>query len=231
MPRRGPKPNPWADHYTRQAKKENFAARSVYKLQEIQRRCRIIRRGARVLDLGCAPGSWLQYAAQLTGSGGKVVGIDRKPVSVALPPHVRVISGDILVTPSPLEEFSPQAFEVVISDMAPATTGDKATDAARSAALCEAALAMALRLLAPGGNFVCKIFQGEEFKPFTEAVKSAFTQLKILKPRSSRKASKEIFIIGIGKKQEALCPDTASGRPSSTKRGPRTPNGEKSSPV
>ena len=70
MPKQGPKPNPWADHYTRQAKKENFAARSVYKLQEIQRRYRVIRRGARVLDLGCAPGSWLQYAAKLTGGGG-----------------------------------------------------------------------------------------------------------------------------------------------------------------
>ncbi len=230
MAKRGPRPNQWADHYTRQAKKDQFAARSVYKLQEIQRRYRIIRRGARVLDLGCAPGSWLQYAAQLTGGDGKVVGIDPKPVRLALPPHVSVISGDILATPSPLAALSSEAFEVVISDMAPATTGHKATDAARSAALCEAALAVALRVLVPGGNFVCKIFQGQEFKPFAEAVKSAFDQLKILKPQSSRKASKEIFIIGIGKKQEALCPDTASGRPSSTKRGPRMPNGEKSSP-
>lgn len=200
MPKRGRKPNQWADHYTRQAKKDNFAARSVYKLQEIQRRYRVIRKGARVLDLGCAPGSWLQYAAQLTGSGGKVVGIDLKPVNVTLPPHVSVVTGDILAEPSPLEALSQEMFDVVISDMAPATTGNKTADAARSAALCEAALAVASRMLAPGGNFVCKIFQGQDFKPFTESVKSAFAQLKILKPQSSRKASKEIFIIGIGKK-------------------------------
>ncbi len=231
MPKRGSRPNQWADHYTRQAKKDNYAARSVYKLQEIQRRYRVIHRGARVLDLGCAPGSWLQYAAQLTGSGGKVVGIDLKPVSVSLPPHVSVVTGDILATPSPLRAISQEVFDVVTSDMAPATTGDKATDAARSAALCEAALAVALRVLAPGGNFVCKIFQGQEFKPFSEAVKSAFTQLKVLKPQSSRKASKEIFIIGIGKKQEDLCPDIASGQPSNIKRGPRMPSEEKFLPV
>ncbi|MFY9941217.1 MAG: RlmE family RNA methyltransferase [Desulfobacterales bacterium] len=213
MPKRGPTPNQWADHYTRQAKKDNFAARSVYKLQEIQRRCRVIRRGARVLDLGCAPGSWLQYAAQLTGSGGKVVGIDLKPVSVSLPSHVSVVTGDILARPSPLQALSQEVFDVVTSDMAPATTGNRATDAARSAVLCEAALAVARRVLAPGGNFVCKIFQGQDFKPFAEAVKSAFTQLKVIKPQSSRKASKEIFIIGIGKKQEDLCPDIANGQP------------------
>jgi len=97
MKRTGKKHNQWHDHYTQQAKKERFPARSVYKLQEIQKKYNIIKKGNNVLDLGCAPGSWLLYSADLTGSTGRVIGIDLLPVTVNVPPHVRIYAGDILL--------------------------------------------------------------------------------------------------------------------------------------
>jgi 23S rRNA (uridine2552-2'-O)-methyltransferase len=191
----------WQDHYTRQAKKDHYPARSVYKLQEIQKKFNLIQKGHRVLDLGCAPGSWLLYAAQLTGPTGCVVGVDLGPVSLRLPGHARALVGDILSLEEPvIQEMAGAGFHVVLSDMAPATTGMRDVDAARSFRLCEAALDVARRHLAQGGAFVCKIFQGEDFKVFSEAVRAEFRQQKIFKPQSSRKASKEIYIIGIGKK-------------------------------
>lgn len=193
------KHNRWSDHYAQRAKKEKYPARSVYKLQEIQSKFRLIKKGNRVLDLGCSPGSWLLLAAQLTTGSGQVVGIDLKPVTIQLPGHISVYTGDILADPDPLIARIGTDYHVVLSDMAPATSGQKDMDAARSYHLCQAALATAERVLLPGGNFVCKIFQGAEFKEFSASVKQSFKQHKIFKPRSSRKASKEIYIIGMGK--------------------------------
>jgi 23S rRNA (uridine2552-2'-O)-methyltransferase len=188
----------WQDHYTRQAKKENFPARSVYKLQEIQQKHGLIKKGHKILDLGCAPGSWLLFAAKLTGDKGQVVGIDLKPVKGQVPAQAQIITADVFTLD--LESLG-NNFHVVLSDMAPATTGHKDVDAARSYNLCETALGIAQKVLVPGGSFVCKIFQGPEFKIFTDAVKADFKELKIFKPRSSRKASREIFVIGVGLKK------------------------------
>jgi 23S rRNA (uridine2552-2'-O)-methyltransferase len=190
----------WQDHYTRQAQKERYPARSVYKLAEIQKKHHIIAKGDRILDLGAAPGSWTKYAAEQTGAGGSVMGIDLNPVDIALPAHAKVMTGDILALDAPMDEVFGSGYQVVLSDMAPATTGDRFGDAARSHALCEAALAVADAVLRPGGRFVCKIFQGEDFKAFTDQVKTRFERMHIFKPQSSRKASREIFIIGLGKK-------------------------------
>jgi 23S rRNA (uridine2552-2'-O)-methyltransferase len=187
--------NPWQDHYSRQAQKDRYPARSVYKLEEIQQKHRLIKKGDKILDLGCSPGSWLLYAAKLTGDRGQVIGIDIKPVKIQSPSNIEIITGDVFeLDTGPLGSD----FNVVMSDMAPATTGHKAVDAARSAGLCEAALAIAQRVLVPGGFFVCKIFQGPDFDQFVKSVKAAFERQKIFKPRSSRKASKEIFVIGLG---------------------------------
>jgi 23S rRNA (uridine2552-2'-O)-methyltransferase len=194
------KKNRWQDHYSRKAQKEKFAARSVYKLAEIQQKHHLIRKGDRVLDLGCAPGSWLQYAAQQIGPGGQVMGVDLKPVTIRLPDTVQVITGDIDALFQEGDERLEAGFKVVLSDMAPATTGNKHADAARSFALCETALDVAAAVLQPGGNFVCKIFQGEDFKPFCDKVKARFARMHIFKPQSSRKGSKEIFVIGLGKR-------------------------------
>ncbi len=196
--------NQWADHYTRKARKEAFAARSVYKLQEIQKRFRVIRRGGRVLDLGCAPGSWTQYAAELTGAGGTVVGIDLKKVGLSLPAHVCLLQGDILAPDAAIADALAPGFDAVISDMAPPTTGHRDVDAARSLNLCEAALAVAGAHLRTGGHFVCKIFQGPDAQAFTNRVRDLFSNQRIYKPQSSRKASREIFVIGKGKKAGGL---------------------------
>lgn len=192
--------NTWDDHYSRQAKKDNYPARSVYKLQEIQRKFTLIKKNDRVLDLGCAPGSWLLYASEVAGSGGQVAGIDLKPVTIPLPPQARALVGDILEPDDSWSELFSQGFNVVLSDMAPATTGMKDVDAARSFELCSMALDVAIKVLAPGGAFVCKIFQGEDFTAFTDRVRLVFDKYKIFKPESCRKQSKEIYIIGTGKK-------------------------------
>jgi len=197
--KKGAKSNPWQDHYTRQAQKEHYPARSVFKLAEIQKKHRIIARGDRVLDLGCAPGSWLLFAAQQTGPSGTLVGVDRTPVTQPMPAHVRTVVGDVHELGPSADTLLGAGFQVVLSDMAPATTGDKGGDAARSFQLCEAALAVADALLLTGGHFVCKIFQGEDFKLFCDQVKMRFDRMDIFKPQSSRKASREIFIIGLGK--------------------------------
>jgi 23S rRNA (uridine2552-2'-O)-methyltransferase len=189
----------WEDHYTRLARKERYPARSVYKLKEIQQRFAVIRPGDAVLDLGCAPGSWLMQAADLAGSAGRVVGVDVTPVTVGLPAHVSVHTRDVFELVDDPVAFFGQEFDVVLSDMAPATTGSRGVDAARSYHLCEAALAIARQTLRSGGSFVCKIFQGEDFKSFTAAVQAAFSECKIFKPQSCRKASKEIYLIGKGK--------------------------------
>ncbi len=190
----------WADHYSEQAKKERYPARSVYKLKQAQRKFRLIRKDDQVLDLGCSPGSWLLYAAELTGKHGKVLGIDLKPVTIKIPSQAETLKADILTIDRAWIENENLAnrFNVVLSDMAPATTGNKALDAARSFQLCQAALSIAEMVLKPGGSFICKIFQGEEFKEFSDTVRSRFKRHKIFKPHSSRKGSKEIFILGMG---------------------------------
>ena len=200
MKRSNKKQNRWQDHYSRRAKKEKFPARSVYKLQEIQRKYNLIKKGDKVLDLGCFPGSWLLLAAKLTGAGGQVVGVDLQPVSIEIPSNARVYKADILSINDEFFRSEGQDFNIIISDMAPATSGSKHVDSARSFNLCQAALSIAQNMLIPGGSFVCKIFQGEDFKAFSDSVKSSFNKTRIFKPQSSRKASREIYIIGLGKK-------------------------------
>jgi 23S rRNA (uridine2552-2'-O)-methyltransferase len=195
-----------SDHFSKKAKKENFPARSVYKLKEIQQKFKLIRKGDKVLDLGCAPGSWTKYAAQVSGSQGQVIGIDLKKVSEKLSANVTVMTGDVFELAEKdkenLAEMIGKGYNIVLSDMAPATSGRKDVDAARSYHLCQAALSIACKILNPGGAFVSKIFQGEDFNEFKQSVSNAFSRHKIFKPQSCRKESKETYIIGMGKTQE-----------------------------
>lgn len=194
----------WADHYSERAKKERYPARSVFKLKEAQKKFSLIKKGDRVLDLGCSPGSWLLYAAELTGKRGGVLGIDLKAIHIKLPPQAKALTADILTIDRAWldEQKLENRFNVVLSDMAPATTGSKGLDAARSFQLCQTALNIAEMVLKPGGSFMCKIFQGEEFKEFSDIVRNRFKRYKIFKPRSSRKESKEIFVVGLGFKEK-----------------------------
>ncbi len=199
MPYSTLKNNRWQDHYARKAQKEHYPARSVYKLQEIQRKHRLIQKGDYVLDLGCAPGAWLLYTAEQTGKRGRVLGVDLKTVAISTPSHVRTAIGDIFNLDKALAEPVNYQFNVVLSDMAPATTGNKHIDAARAQNLAEEALNIAQRFLKPGGNFVCKIFQSGDFKHFTDTVRRCFKTCKIFKPQSSRKSSREIYVVGMKK--------------------------------
>jgi 23S rRNA (uridine2552-2'-O)-methyltransferase len=199
--KRGPKKKQrWTDHYSEQARKDKYPARSVYKLKEAQKKFRFIKKGDRVLDLGCSPGSWLLYAAELAGKQGRVLGVDLKAVTCQIPPQAETHTVDVLSIDRAWFETQEllNRFDVVLSDMAPATSGNKMLDATRSYQLCQAALNVAEMALKTGGSFMCKIFQGEEFKEYSESVKGRFHQHRIFKPRSSRKESKEIFILGMG---------------------------------
>jgi 23S rRNA (uridine2552-2'-O)-methyltransferase len=191
------------DHYFHKAKKEGFAARSVYKLEEIDQRHRILRRGQKVLDLGCAPGSWLQYVARVVGPDGRAIGLDLKPVSVPLPPHVRTLVADAFETP--VEALLPEGerFDVVLSDMAPATIGNRFTDHVRSMELCHRVLAVADRTLRPGGACICKAFEGEDIPALAAAFRERFAELKRAKPKGTRTESVEVFFIGVGFKPPA----------------------------
>jgi 23S rRNA (uridine2552-2'-O)-methyltransferase len=185
------------DAFFKKARAEGFAARSVYKLDEIDRRLRLLRPGYRVLDLGCCPGSWSQYALRSVGPHGAVVGIDRHALPRPIP-DARILVADIHAT-TDAELLGPLgAFDVVLSDMAPDTTGVRSADQARSANLFGEALERALRLLAPGGAFVGKLFQGPDFEDTRRRMQQRFAEVKVIKPESSRAQSFEIFLAGKG---------------------------------
>jgi 23S rRNA (uridine2552-2'-O)-methyltransferase len=150
-----------------------------------------------VLDLGCRPGSWLQYALEVVGSHGAVVGIDRDPMPQPIA-GARVMQGDIFTTPDAELLGTLAAFDVVLSDMAPNTTGVRATDQARSASLFEEALTRAERLLAPGGAFVGKIFQGPDVDGIRRRLTAGFSEVRTIKPEGSRSESIEIYLAGKG---------------------------------
>lgn len=192
------------DFYFKKAKKENFVARSVFKLQEIDERFRLLQPGMQILDLGAAPGSWSQYASQKIGNSGKVLGIDLQPIRLTIP-NVKFINADMrdLNLPKLFAEFKfTDLFDVVMSDMAPKTTGIRVTDQARSKELCDIALEVALRHLAPGGAFIAKLFHSEEFEKFRDSLRKYFETVNVLRPKSTRKASKEIFFIAQGMKSQ-----------------------------
>lgn len=191
------------DRFHQKAKKEGYLARAVYKLQEIDEKHRIFEAGhTRVLDLGCAPGSWLQYARQTIGEKAVLVGLDRGPLQRP-PTGARIVVGDVMTIDVAQLRGELPAFDVVLSDMAPDTSGIRNLDQARSEALFERALEIATLVLAPGGNFVGKLFQGPDFKKLTEAVRARFTTAKTAKPASSRQISIEQYVIGKGFRPDA----------------------------
>jgi 23S rRNA (uridine2552-2'-O)-methyltransferase len=189
------------DFYFKKAKERHFAARSVFKLEEIDQRFKIIRPAYKILDLGAAPGSWTQYAAQKVGPKGICLGIDLQKIQLVIE-NARFLQGDAFdeeTVKGFAEENGVGAFDVVMSDMAPKTTGIRVQDQQRSFDLCQRALEVAKARLRPGGNFVVKLFQSESYDEFMSMVKPLFKKTEVLRPKSTRKASYEIYIIGIGK--------------------------------
>lgn len=183
------------DRFTKKAKSEGFVARSIYKLEEIDRRAKLLKPGMRVLDLGAAPGSWTQYAAPKLGSKGRLVAVDLVPLRVAVPPTVKMLEMDIFGDLEALEKEGP--FELVLSDMAPKTTGISYGDAARSHELVERVLDVCERVLIPNGKLVAKIFQGEGFEEVRNRMRKLFGTVKLIKPEASRKESVETFLYAI----------------------------------
>jgi 23S rRNA (uridine2552-2'-O)-methyltransferase len=189
--------NRWEDHYTRRARDEKWLARSVYKLEEIDRRYGLIRPGARLLDLGCFPGSWSQYCIRRVGLKGEVVGVDLTEPDRLEAANFRFIKADVLCLDirELAEEMGPR--DVVVSDLAPQTTGIAVSDVSRSLELARKALAIALATLKTGGHFLCKVFEGEGTQAFRKEVSRWFQQLRVVRPAAVRKASREIYILGI----------------------------------
>ncbi len=192
--RRSPYKTP--DHFTRAAKKAGFPARSVFKLEEIDRRVHLLRAGMRILDLGAAPGSWSLYAATRIGGHGKLLAMDLSPLSVTLPPQATFLQGDALAVGSDkLALFAP--YDVILSDMAPSTTGNKPTDQARSFELFMRALQVAATLVHAGGSFVGKIFMGEDLPHARAELRRIFGRKRLIRPEGTRSVSTELFIVGL----------------------------------
>ena len=190
-----------SDYYSKKAKKEQYPARSVYKLQEIQQKYRLLRRGDSVLDLGCYPGSWSLYASEVVGQKGVVVGVDlqqaeKQPRTGSA--EIHWICADItdpeMVTM--VRRIRP-AFKVLVSDIAPKTTGNRWADHQQSMNLVRDTLALAETLLLPKGHYLVKVFQGEDFPEFVQDAKKRFRMVKVIKPKSSRTESREVFLLGM----------------------------------
>ena len=200
------------DRFFQQAKKDGFRARSAYKLDEIQARFRLLRKGDRVLDLGAAPGGFCQVAAAAVGPSGFVLGLDLEAIP-SLPPPVVTWVGDAF-TPELLARLRTDGrapYDAVLSDLAPKTSGVHGTDEARSLALAERALALSLEVLKPSGSFVVKVFMGGDFEGFHRACKEAFQQVKVVKPEASAaRHSKELYLV---------CQRRRAGAPPAAQRG------------
>ncbi len=195
--------NPYAgqDPRTREAKAKGYPARSVFKLEEIDRRVRLLRPGQHVIDLGAAPGSWSLYASQRVGERGRVFAVDLEEILQVFTPNVEVLRGDALdLENQALSKFAP--YDVVLSDMAPRTSGNKLADQARSAELYLRALAVGIALGKPGSSFVGKIFMSGDFTEARTKTAQAYSRVQVIRPEGTRTVSSEVFIVGDGLKPQ-----------------------------
>lgn len=193
------------DYYFKKAKKENYPARSVYKLEEAQKKYHFLKPGNTVLDLGCQPGSWSLYAAKTVGPQGIVVGVDLqegKKTKIAKAAEIIWLCDDIMSDDiiGKIQEVR-KSFRVILSDIAPRTSGNKWVDQQQSLNLARRVLELAGKLLESGGNIYIKVFEGEDFKEYVDSVRKCFKTVKIVKPKSSRSESREVFVLGMGFKK------------------------------
>ncbi len=191
--------NPYAgqDKATRAARARGYPARSVFKLQEIDKRTQLFKSGMRVVDLGAAPGSWSLYASQKVGPSGRVLAIDLQEIEQKFDTNVEVVQGDAFdVEDATLARFAP--YDVVMSDMAPKTSGVKLRDQAASFELFLRALEVAAALGKPGSSFVAKLFMGPDFDAAMKATKQHYGKTRVIRPSGTRQQSKEVFVVGTG---------------------------------
>ena len=192
------------EYYYKKAKAENYRSRATYKLVQTNEKYQFIRRNDVVVDLGAAPGGWIQAARKMVGKNGYVLGVDLKPIEPFTQEYIRTIVGD-LTEPEIVEEiisFLPRKADVVISDAAPNITGVWEVDHARQIDLATKALEISLSLLRPLGNFFVKAFEGDLLNDFIQTVKTHFETVKIVKPQASRAKSSEMYILAMNLKTQ-----------------------------
>jgi 23S rRNA (uridine2552-2'-O)-methyltransferase len=205
------KENPYiGDPLTLEAKKRGYPARSVFKLEEIHKRVELFRPKMKVLDLGAAPGSWALFASQKVGTEGRVLAVDLQEITQRFGPNVRVVQGDAFdLGSAALGEFAP--YDVVMSDMAPKTSGIKMRDQAMSYELFELALQTAKVFgRSDRSAFVCKIFMGPDFNQAMEQTKRAFSKVRVIRPSGVRPNSKEVYLVASAPRAGSK-PDEAKG--------------------
>ncbi len=184
------------DPYVRQARRDGWRSRAVYKLEQIDQKERLLKPGMVVVDLGSAPGSWSQYVTEKLKGRARIVAVDLLPMDSL--PDVEFIQGDFRddeVFNRLLAAVGEDGADLVMSDMAPNITGTKAVDQPRSMYLVELALDMARQVLRPGGSFVCKLFQGEGFDEFVKDARNSFERVRVFKPKASRAGSREVYLV------------------------------------
>jgi 23S rRNA (uridine2552-2'-O)-methyltransferase len=184
------------DHFYHEAKAAGVRSRAFYKLQELDQKHHLIAKQAVILDLGAWPGGWLEYAARAAGSGGKVIGIDIKPIE-PLGTNVETIQGDVL-EPSTIDQalnLSGRPFDLILSDLSPSLSGIKEADAAAAVDLAKGALEAAKRSLRPGGNLVLKLFKSNETELFIKQIRPLFERTVRSELKSSRKTSQEFYLV------------------------------------
>lgn len=187
------------DEYVKMAKAQGYRSRAVFKLSEIQEKDALIKAGMNIVDLGAAPGGWSQYAQQRLGKGNKLVALDILPMDAI--DGVDFIQGDFreeAVLDQLYGVLNGLPIHLVLSDMAPNMSGNKAVDQPCSLYLCELALDTAKSVLAKNGSFLVKVFQGEGFEAFHREVQQYFTKVIIRKPKASRPRSNEVYILAKG---------------------------------
>ncbi|MCG3470607.1 23S rRNA (uridine(2552)-2'-O)-methyltransferase RlmE [Xenorhabdus bovienii] len=191
----------FSDKYVLQAQKKGLRSRAWFKLDGIQQSDKIFKLGMTVVDLGAAPGGWSQYVVSQIGDRGRVIACDLLPMDPIV--GVDFLQGDFrdeLVLKALLERVGDNKVQVVMSDMAPNMSGTPAVDIPRSMYLIELALGMCRDVLAPGGSFIVKVFQGEGFDEYLREIRSLFTKVKVRKPEASRARSREVYIVATGRK-------------------------------
>jgi len=190
------------DYYALKAQREGYPARSVYKLEEIQQKFSVLKKAGRVLDVGSSPGSWSLYALKFLKGSGFVCGVDLTPPTMAeFPPNAFFFQGDIFdaVTEATLTGHGP--YDVLLSDAAPLTTGNRTVDTGRSYNLCSRVIDLAgTPLLKHQGNMVIKVFQGGDEKELSDRMRALFATVKALRPAAVRRESFETYYIGLGKR-------------------------------
>jgi 23S rRNA (uridine2552-2'-O)-methyltransferase len=192
------------DYYYRKAKEEKYRSRAVYKLLQAAQRYSFLKRGDVVLDLGTAPGGWLQAARRIVGRPGFVLGVDLKETVPLESTNVHTLVGDIAdaETQELIRKILPARPDVVVSDVSPNISGVWEVDHARQVDLARESLKLALKLLKKGGNFFVKVFQGDMFQDFVREVRDHFVRVEIIKPEASRSKSAEIYVLGMGLRED-----------------------------